>query len=215
MLTKRQKQILDFIEGYTERHRFAPSLEEIKKRLRLRSVSNIHQHIEALRNKGYLDKQRNQRRGIEISRPKKVIRIPVLGTIAAGKPIEAIQEKEMIAVPKNKLPCSSGIYALRVVGNSMIDENINDGDVVLVRQQKTAENGQKVVALIDNYAATLKKFYREGRHIRLQPANKSMEPLIFRNGRDVAIQGVVLDVIREEIRLPIRFPEHKEDRKYS
>ncbi|KKU86772.1 MAG: methylase N-4/N-6 domain protein [Parcubacteria group bacterium GW2011_GWA2_47_9] len=197
MLTKRQKQILDFIEGYTERHRFAPSLEEIKKRLRLRSVSNIHQHIEALRNKGYLDKQRNQRRGIEISRPEKLIRIPILGTIAAGEPIEAIQEKEMIAVPKNKLPCSSGIYALRVVGNSMIDENINDGDVVLVRQQKTAENGQKVVALIDNYAATLKKFYREGRHIRLQPANKSMEPLIFRNGRDVAIQGIVLDVIRD------------------
>src|SRR3989338_8975439 len=97
----------------------------------------------------------------------------------------------------------------------MIDENINDGDVVLVRQQETAENGQKVVALVDNHEATLKKFYKETGHIRLQPANKSMEPLIFRNGRDVAIQGIVLDVIREETKSPIEFPEYKEVKKYS
>jgi len=97
----------------------------------------------------------------------------------------------------------------------MIDENINDGDVVLVRQQETAENGQKVVALIDNHEATLKKFYKERGHIRLQPANKNMEPLIFRNGRDVSIQGIVLDVIREEVRSPIQFPEYKEVEKYK
>ena len=101
------------------------------------------------------------------------------------------------------------MYALRVVGNSMIDENINDGDIVLVRQQETAENGQKVVALIDNNEATLKKYYRERGHIRLQPANKTMEPLIFRNGRDVAIQGIVLDVIREESSTEIKLPEYK------
>ena len=126
-----------------------------------------------------------------------MVRIPLLGTIAAGEPIEAIQDRETIAIPKSKIPPSSEVYALRVVGNSMIDENINDGDVVLVRQQKTAENGQKVVALIDNHEATLKKFYREKGHIRLQPANKNMEAIILRSGRDISIQGIVLDVIKE------------------
>jgi SOS regulatory protein LexA len=126
-----------------------------------------------------------------------MVKIPLLGTIAAGQPIEAIQDKEMIAVPKSKIPRSAEVYALRVVGNSMVDENINDGDIILVRRQETAENGQKVVALIDNYEATLKKYYRERGHIRLQPANKNMEPIILRNGRDFAIQGIVLDVIRD------------------
>ena len=197
MLTLRQKQILDLIKKHTKKHGVAPSLTEIKNRLRLSSVSNIHQHVEALQSKGYLNKQKNQPRGIEIPKSESVVRIPLLGTIAAGQPIEAIQDKETIAVPKSKVPSSSEVYALRVVGNSMIDENINDGDVVLVRQQATAENGQKVVALIDNHEATLKKFYKERGHVRLQPANKNMEPLIFRNGRDVSIQGVVLDVIKE------------------
>ena len=197
MLTLRQKQILDLIKKHTKKHGVAPSLTEIKNRLRLSSVSNIHQHVEALQSKGYLNKQKNQPRGIEIPKSESLVRIPLLGTIAAGQPIEAIQDKETIAVPKSKVPSSSEVYALRVVGNSMIDENINDGDVVLVRQQATAENGQKVVALIDNHEATLKKFYKERGHVRLQPANKNMEPLIFRNGRDVSIQGVVLDVIKE------------------
>ena len=216
MLTPRQKQILDLIKKHTKKHGVAPSLAEIKNRLRLSSVSNIHQHIEALQNKGYLNKQKNQPRGIEIPKSESLVRIPLLGTIAAGEPIHVFEEqKETIAVPKSKLPSSSDVYALRVVGNSMADENINDGDVVLVRQQATAENGQKVVALIDNHEATLKKFYKERGHIRLQPANKNMEPLIFRNGRDVSIQGVVLDVIREEMKSPIQFPEYKKTRKYG
>lgn len=122
-----------------------------------------------------------------------------MGTIAAGQPIEAIQDKEMIAVPQGKLPRSGEFYALRVVGNSMIDEGINNGDIVLVKQQTVADNGQKVVALIDNHETTLKKFYKERGYIRLQPANKTMEPLIFRNGRDISIQGIVLDVIREAL----------------
>ncbi|MCI0619542.1 transcriptional repressor LexA, partial [Candidatus Wolfebacteria bacterium] len=144
-----------------------------------------------------------------------MVKIPLLGTIAAGQPIEAIQNKEMIAVPKSKIPSSSEVYALRVVGSSMIDENINDGDVILVHQQETAENGQKVVALIDSHEATLKKFYKEKGHIRLQPANKNMEPLIFRNGRDVSIQGIVLDVIREEGAMNLRLPEYMAQEKYS
>lgn len=215
MVTKRQKQVLDFITDYQGSKGYAPSLDEIRKKLKLSSVSTAHFHVSKLRDLGLLSKEENKPRSIEAFGRETMVKIPLLGTIAAGQPIEAIQTKEMIAVPKSKIPSSSEVYALRVVGSSMIDENINDGDVVLVRQQETAENGQKVVALIDNHEATLKKFYRERGHIRLQPANKNMEPLIFRNGRDVSIQGIVLDVIREEVRSPIQFPEYKEIQKYS
>ena len=215
MVTKRQKEVLDFITDYQGRKGYAPSLDEIRKKLKLSSVSTAHFHVSKLRDLGLLSKEENKPRSIEAFGRETMVKIPLLGTIAAGQPIEAIQTKEIIAVPKSKIPSSSEVYALRVVGSSMIDENINDGDVVLVRQQETAENGQKVVALIDNHEATLKKFYKEKGHIRLQPANKNMEPLIFRNGRDVSIQGIVLDVIREEIRSPIQFPEYKEIQKYS
>jgi len=196
MITKRQKQVLDFITDYQEWKGYAPSLDEIRKKLKLSSVSTAHFHVSKLRDLGYVSKEENKPRSIEALGRETMIKIPLLGTITAGQPIEAIQEKEMIAVPKSKIPLASEVYALRVVGNSMIDENINDGDVVLVRQQETAENGQKVVALIDNHGATLKKFYKEREQIRLQPANKTMEPLMFRNGKDVSIQGIVLDVIR-------------------
>ena len=215
MVTKRQKEVLDFITDYQERKGYAPSLDEIRKKLKLSSVSTAHFHVSKLRDLGLLSKEENKPRSIEAFGRETMVKIPLLGIIAAGQPIEAIQTKEMIAVPKSKIPSSSEVYALRVVGSSMIDENINDGDVVLVRQQETAENGQKVVALIDNHEATLKKFYKERGHIRLQPANKNMEPLIFRNGRDVSIQGIVLDVIREEVRSPIQFPEYKETQKYN
>ena len=215
MITKRQKQVLDFLNQYQERKGYAPSLDEIRRKLKLSSVSTAHFHVSNLRDLGYLSKEENKPRSIEAFGRETMVKIPLLGTIAAGQPIEAIQDKEMIAVPKSKIPFSSEVYALRVAGNSMIDENINDGDVVLVRQQTTAENGQKVVALIDNHEATLKKFYKERGHIRLQPANKNMEPLIFRNGKDVSIQGIVLDVIREEVRSPIQFSEYKETKKYT
>ncbi len=215
MLTKRQKQILDFIQLFTKKNIYSPSLEEIKKHFRLKSVSNIHQHIDAIKNKGYLDGEKNRKRGLEIVKAEKMIKIPLLGTIAAGQPIEAIQNKETIAVSQNKLPRSGEFYALRVLGNSMIDENINDGDIVLVKQQKTAENGQKVVALIDNYEATLKKFYKEKGHIRLQPANKNMESIIIQNDQDFSIQGLVFDVIREEITPAIQLPEYKEIEKFK
>jgi len=214
MITKRQKQALDFITDYQRRKEYAPSLDEIRKKLKLSSVSTAHFHVSKLRDLGYLSKEENKPRSIEAFGRETMVKIPLLGTIAAGQPIEAIQNKEMIAVPKRKIPSSSEVYALRVVGSSMVDENINDGDIVLVRQQETAENGQKVVALIDNHEATLKKFYKERGHIRLQPANKNMKPLIFRNGRDISIQGIVLDVIREEVRSIIQFPEYKEPEKY-
>ncbi|MBI3495463.1 transcriptional repressor LexA, partial [Candidatus Berkelbacteria bacterium] len=209
MITPRQKQVLDYIKSYKSKNDYAPSLEEIKKHLGIASVSTAHHHVAALKESGYLRKEENHPRGIDVYENEQMIQVPLLGRIAAGQPIEAIQDKEIIAVPKSKIPSLSEVYALRVVGSSMIDENINDGDVVLVRQQETAENGQKIVALIDNNEATLKKFYKEKGHIRLQPANKNVQPLIFRNERDVSIQGVVLDVIHEEGISLIKFPEYK------
>lgn len=209
MITKRQKQVLDFIKSFRDKKGYAPSLEEIKRHLHLASVSTAHYHVKSLEELGYLKKQENLPRSIDVFEIQPMVQIPILGRISAGQPIDAIQDKEIIAVPKSKIPSSSEVYALRVVGNSMVDENINDGDVVLVRQQATAENGQKVVALIDNHEATLKKFYKERGRIRLQPANKTMEPLMFRNGRDVSIQGIVLDVIREETPPTVVLPEVK------
>src|SRR3989344_3536886 len=206
-LTRRQKQVYDFICLFSKKCGFSPTVREIAKHFRL-SPPTVQEHKNKLVEKGLLNKDSGSPRGIELNNGGSMVQIPLLGTIAAGQPIEAIQTKEMIAVPKSKIPSSSEVYALRVVGSSMIDENINDGDVVLVRQQETAENGQKVVALIDNHEATLKKFYKERGHIRLQPANKNMEPLIFRNGQDVSIQGIMIDVIREETPSTV-FPEVK------
>jgi len=198
MLTKRQKQILDYITKYIKENDYAPSLEETRRHFRLSSIATIHQHIGTLEEKGYLKKIENQPRSIDIYENEKMVNIPLLGLIAAGQPIETIQNKETIAVPQNKLPRSGEFYALRVLGNSMIDENINDGDIVLVKQQSIAENGQKVVALIDNYEATLKKFYKERGHIRLQPANKNIEPIIIKSDKEITIQGIVIDVIKNE-----------------
>src|SRR3989344_8202159 len=214
-LTKRQKEVLDFVKKFMDKKGYPPTLEGVGKKLKLSAVSTVHQHIATLIEKGFLQKSGHYTRDIDISEPEPMIKIPLLGIIAAGEPIEAIRQKEFIAIPQTKLPSHSEIYALRVVGNSMIDENIGDGDIVLVKHQETADNGQKVVALIDNHEATLKKFYKERGHIRLQPANKNMEPLIFRNGRDVSIQGIVLDVIREEGTTTIQLPEYKKTDKYK
>lgn len=195
-LTKRQKQIYDFTKSYIDKKDFSPTLEEIKKHFRLSSLSTVHQHIGAMVDKGFITKDDNLARSISlVEKTSDLIKIPLLGTIAAGEPIEAIQEKETIAVPKTKLPRSGELYALKVVGDSMIDENINDGDIVIIKNQQVAENGQKVVALIDNSEATLKKFYREKRKIRLQPANSAMEPIMIEPSR-LLIQGVVVDIIK-------------------
>lgn len=197
-ITKRQKEVLDFIKKFIRKKKYPPTLEEICDGLKLSAVSTAHQHVEALAEKGYLRKSDNNARAIDIPESEPMIKIPLLGMIAAGEPIEAIEQKEFIAVPKTMMPARGDIYALRVVGNSMIDENINDGDIVLVKHQSTAENGQKVVALINGQETTLKKFYKEKGHIRLQPANKTIEPIILDKGTPLAIRGVVLDVIKTE-----------------
>ncbi|PIS39163.1 MAG: hypothetical protein COT33_03510 [Candidatus Nealsonbacteria bacterium CG08_land_8_20_14_0_20_38_20] len=216
MITKKQKEVLDFVKIYLKDKGYAPSLEEIQRKFKLASVSTAHFYISKLKNAGYLEKLKNKARAISIPEKEPLVKIPLLGTIAAGQPIEAIENKETIAVPQNKLPRSGEFYALRVVGNSMNDENIKDGDIILVKQQEVAENGQKVVALIDNCKATLKKFYKERGFIRLQPANKTYDPVIIKKDREFAIQGIVIDVIKneEELQATELLPQ-KEIKKYD
>ena len=194
MLTKRQKQILDFIAIKTRKSDVAPSLEEIRKHFRLKSVSNIHQHIEAIKKKGYLQKEKNQHRSIEVVKEKKFFDIPILGNITAGQPIEVIENfEDTVSINNNSIKNPKEHYALNVVGDSMIDEGIFDGDIVVIKKQSTAYNGQTVVAVIDDDQTTLKKIYKEKDQFRLQPANQFMKPL-FRT--EVEIRGVVIQVIR-------------------
>ncbi len=161
MITKKQKEVFDFIKNYSKANGYAPVLEEIQKKFKLASVSTAHFHVAKLKKAGYLEKIKNKARAISIPEKEMLIKIPLLGTIAAGEPIEAIRQNEFIAVAKTKLPKNGDYYALRVSGNSMIDENIKDGDVVLVKQQKIAENGQRVNNLIIDYEKRLKKFQKK------------------------------------------------------
>jgi len=199
-LTKRQKQILDFIEAYINKAGISPTFEEICKYTR-KAFSTVHEHVQALVNKGYLIKNDNLSRGLELNKNDSMVKIPILGTIAAGQPIEVVEKKETIAVPKYKLLRQGHYFGLQVSGDSMKDENIHDGDVVLVKQQESANNGQKIVALINNNEATLKKFYKENNYIRLQPANKKFASIILDKTIPFNIQGVVIDVIKNSIDL--------------
>ena len=198
MLTKRQKKFTDFIERYTRKKGYAPSYDEIRKGLRLRSVSTVHYYVSKLKKSGIVQKIAHKARSITVSSKESMVTVPLKGIITAGAPIEAISQPEFIAVPKTQLPSRGTVYALRVLGDSMIDEGIKDGDIVLVKQQSVAENGERVVALIDQHEATLKKFYQERGHIRLQPANKTFEPIIIKKDREVEIQGVVIDVVKHQ-----------------
>ncbi|MFH1161999.1 MAG: transcriptional repressor LexA [Candidatus Jorgensenbacteria bacterium] len=198
MLTEKKKDVLNFVTRYSRKHGYSPSIPEIAKGIK-RAVGTVHEHLQKLENEGYIRLSKNQRRGIEILEAIAMVQIPIRGTISAGQPLTLFEEHtETIAVPAARIPQSGDVYALRVQGESMIEENINDGDIILVKQQAVAENGQKVVALIDNYDTTIKKFYNERGQIRLQPANKTMAPIIIKKGeREFVIQGIALDVIRE------------------
>jgi len=208
MLTPTKQKVINFINSYSKKKGYSPSLEEIRKGLKLNSISTIHQHVRELENSGHLTRKSKIHRSLEIPQSQEMIGISLIGTISAGYPIEAVPYKEIITIPKDRIANPAEIYALRVVGNSMIDENINDGDIVLIKHQKTAENGQKVVALIDNNEATLKTFFKEPGRIRLQPANKSYGPIFIKKGeREVLIQGIVLDIIKEEVPNSITLPE--------
>jgi len=206
MLTKRQKQIFDYTKEYIKENDYAPTLEEIKRHFKLSSISTVHQHIETLKVKGYLTKLENQPRSIELNKKKgssDLIEIPLLGIIAAGEPIEAIEDKETIEVPKSQLSKSGEHFALQVRGDSMIDEGIFDGDTVVIRKQPDAENGETVVALINGNEVTLKKIYKEKNGFRLQPANPNLKPIFT---KELMVQGKVVSVIRsfEELRENIK-----------
>jgi repressor LexA len=197
-LTKRQKQILDFLELFLAEYGYPPSYEEIARNFGYTSLATVHEHLENLEQKGYIRKSYNASRSIELvptETPARAIELPLLGLVAAGQPIEAVQDQETVTVPEDLVTRGGRHYVLRVRGDSMIDEQIRDGDYVIVNARNVAQNGEMVVALVHGDSATVKKFYREGDRVRLQPANITMSPMYFPSD-DVAVQGVVVGVIR-------------------
>ena len=198
-LTKRQREILNYLSSYCEEHGYAPSFEEIAAHFEYNSLATVHEHLSNLERKGYIKRSYNESRAIEILPSEafqKAIELPLLGAVAAGMPIESMSSGETLAVPDMFLRKNGNHYVLRVRGNSMIDEQIRDGDFVVVNERQSADNGEMVIALLNGTAATVKKMYRErdGR-IRLQPANETMQPM-YVHENDITIQGVVVGVLR-------------------
>ena len=196
MLTKRQKQALDFIKHYIQKHDYAPSLEEVKGHLGLASVSTAHFHVQTLQEKGFLRKDDNQPRAIEIRKngTTHAREIQLAGTIAAGQPIEAIEGHDTIQVPALLVPNKSRKYfALKVKGDSLIEDGVLDGDVVIAEQTNIAKDGELVVALTENNEATLKYFYKEKDRIRLEPRNRALKPLFV---AACSIQGRFVSLFR-------------------
>ena len=193
-LTKKQKEILDFVTQFIQSNQYAPSYREIAEYFGYSSTATVHEHIKSLEDKGLITSSQNAARSLEIvvHRFGKAIELPLAGIIAAGEPIEAIETNETITVPQN-LVKDENSYVLKVRGESMIDEGIFDGDYVIVERSFYPKNGDVVVALLDNEYATLKKYYREKKRIRLQPANKTMSPIYAKNP---AIQGIVKAILR-------------------
>ena len=195
-LTRRQREVFDFIREYLEREGYAPSLEEIGLRFGLSSVATVHKHVQNLVEKGLLRKAWNRSRSLEIVDPASTAArvIPLLGTVAAGAPIEAVTTPDTISVPADLIGRKE-CYALRVSGDSMVDDHIVDGDVVLLESRSIPHEGETVVALIRREEATLKRFYRSGSKVRLVPSNSNLQPMEFA-AEDVEVQGVVIGLLR-------------------
>ncbi len=196
-LTKRQREILDYLSEFIQQHGYAPSLEEIGHRFSLSSLATVHKHLTNLQEKGFIRRAWNRSRSVELVQTRtggRAIDLPLLGFVAAGAPIEAVASNDTIAVPEG-LVGKRDSYVLRVKGDSMIDEQIRDGDFVIVEDRNSADNGEMVIALVDGLDVTLKKFYRENGRIRLQPANPAMQPLVL-DPDGVQVQGVVVGVMR-------------------
>jgi len=199
-LTKKQSEVLTFIQEFMEEQNYAPSYREIAEGLGLASPSTIHAHVQALCEKGLICVgDDGEARSIEMIEkthgPALSFMLPLMGVITAGEPIEALQNEETMAVPSDFVIDASNSYVLRVKGRSMIEDGIFDGDYVIIERNPSPRNGEVVVALLDNAYATLKRFYREKNQIRLQPANSTMGPIIVKG--DVNIQGIVRAVIRK------------------
>src|SRR3984885_14620471 len=204
-LTKRQKEVLDYLVGFLNKNGYSPSFEEIATSLKLTSLATVHKHLSTLEKKGFIRRGYNQSRSIEVMQLPKPIReqvlerhvveLPLAGRIAAGRPLEAVEEHETISLAD--FARGQNTYVLQVQGESMRDDHILDGDYIVVEQTQVANAGEIVVALVGEDDATVKRFYREpGGKIRLQPANSQMAPMVFPAG-DVKIQGKVVGVLRK------------------
>lgn len=201
-LTKRQKEVLDFVTQYIELNGYAPSYREIAEAFRLGSVATVAEHIETLVEKGLLQKGDNTARSLQLIKPEEfeadnAVGLPILGLIAAGRPIETIDgHPETLEVPPFMVGRRHS-YVLQVKGQSMIEDGILDGDYVVIQEKEVPSNGEVVVALVNGSEATLKRYFKEKGHIRLQPANSTMDPIIVQPGTPIQIQGVVIGVIRK------------------
>lgn len=195
-LTRRQAEILEYVRDYSEARGYAPTLLEIAGRFSLTSVATVHKHITLLAAQGYLRRVRNARRGIAIVARERGggWRVPLLGAVAAGHPIEPVTTPEEIVVPETWV-ARGRTYALRVHGDSMIDEQIRDGDIVIVEEREAARNGETVIALVDGEGVTVKRYFRDGGRVRLLPANPTVVALDLSADR-VRVQGVVVGVLR-------------------
>jgi len=197
-LTRRQKQILDYVTRHIEKKGYAPTIEEIGDHFGLSSLATVHKHLTNLQQKGMIRRESNRSRALELVETTvqvHAVELPLLGRVAAGSPIEAIQSTETIWVPEDMIG-RGRTYVLQVKGQSMIEEQIRDGDYVIVEDRQEAEDGEMVIALLHGDSATLKKLYREGDRVRLQPANAAMDP-IYARAEDVRVQGVVIGVLRK------------------
>lgn len=197
MVTKRQKQILDYLDGHIEKHGYAPTLEEIGRHFGLTSLATVHKHLWNLQQKGFIRRRTYQSRALEVVRPAaaagRAVAVPLLGVVAAGKPIESVEMTETVTLPEEMIGRGE-TFALRVLGDSMIGDGILDGDIVVVEARPEAPNGATVVAVVRG-EATVKKLYRKGIRVRLEPANERVEPIVAL-AREVEIRGVVIAVLR-------------------
>ncbi|MBI4599127.1 transcriptional repressor LexA [Candidatus Uhrbacteria bacterium] len=198
-LTKKQTEILAFLRRYIADHGYAPSYREVGDHFGLSSPATIHQHMQALAEKGVITVgEEGEARSVEVVEPERptapALLLPLAGLIAAGAPIEALEQNETMAVPASFVLDGANAFVLKVKGQSMIEDGILNGDFVVVERNPSPRNGDVVVALLDNTYATLKRFYREKTHIRLQPANSALNPIYV---KDCIIQGVVRAVIRQ------------------
>ncbi|HEX3145024.1 MAG TPA: transcriptional repressor LexA [Pyrinomonadaceae bacterium] len=198
-ITARQRRVLDYIRHYFDLHQEAPTIAQIGKQFGMTSSASAHNVVAILEREGFIRRIPNVSRGIELvvdAQPEAKNEIPLLGIVAAGNPIEAVLNYETVCVPRDMMRAGR-MFALRVRGDSMIDEQIRDNDVIVLQSQQTAENGQTVVALIDGSDATVKKFFGNKQQVRLEPANPNYKPIIVRPPQRVQVQGVVVGVIRK------------------
>lgn len=198
MLTKRQKQILNYIEKFIEKNDYSPTLKEIKRHFKLSSVSTVHEHIQALRNKGYLNKIDGKPRSLNPieKRGLETVTMFLRGVVSAGQPIEAIDDPELITVPKSMVGGVGNYFALKVEGNSMAGKGIANGDLVIIKKQPVAQNGETALAIINDDEATIKTYEKKGKKILLKPANKKYKTREYKQ-ENVKIQGKVVGIIKK------------------